>query len=326
MNLLKGMLCCNEECLKPYSVLACSICLAAFYCSKECQRKDWEEHKKECKNPTHRYTNEEHKFGICNPKQELEHEICWNPVETMHLRQYHKNWVMKLLNEKGAFISDPDSGELEFLAEYAPAYLPTLRIVRFNSNPFWNCLFSFTIKNILITTRMLMKLDTLLVTFIDFLYTIQPERLSILLIGLSEWSFLVNKFSVYIGVVSIMREGTSFQCETDVTRTIQFNEIRLNNHLNECLFLLWTAYYLNPDSPFYHEKIPLEILNLIQSYFPFDKIAAEEVIKCRNYKEMPPVDFRITLSDSSDSLKYPSIPSKRQIRRNKKWDWHSIKF
>ena len=31
------------------SLMWCSICLTVFYCSKECQQKDWRAHKKRCK-------------------------------------------------------------------------------------------------------------------------------------------------------------------------------------------------------------------------------------------------------------------------------------
>ena len=42
---------CRDVEEKPLSFLKCGRCLGVLYCSKECQAKDWEEHKTVCKKP-----------------------------------------------------------------------------------------------------------------------------------------------------------------------------------------------------------------------------------------------------------------------------------
>ncbi len=40
---------CCDVCGKPHAVLLCATCVTSRYCSKECQGKDWPQHKIPCK-------------------------------------------------------------------------------------------------------------------------------------------------------------------------------------------------------------------------------------------------------------------------------------
>ncbi len=41
--------CCCDVCGKPHAVLLCATCVTSRYCSRECQGKDWPQHKIVCK-------------------------------------------------------------------------------------------------------------------------------------------------------------------------------------------------------------------------------------------------------------------------------------
>ena len=43
-------ICCQKDCHNDGD-LRCSRCKKVNYCSKECQRSDWKQHKKQCKKP-----------------------------------------------------------------------------------------------------------------------------------------------------------------------------------------------------------------------------------------------------------------------------------
>jgi len=51
--------------MQPNQGKACSACNCRVYCSRECQKKDWKQHKPECKVLVARTKSDMH--GLCRP-------------------------------------------------------------------------------------------------------------------------------------------------------------------------------------------------------------------------------------------------------------------
>ena len=46
---------CFECKLKSETIFACSACKSVHYCCRECQKKNWKEHQKQCQKPDRRH-------------------------------------------------------------------------------------------------------------------------------------------------------------------------------------------------------------------------------------------------------------------------------
>jgi len=65
-QMLRDNVCAHLSCDYVSHLLLCSGCRETAYCSKECQQKDWERHKKNC-SKRHQFSEDKRSLKPINP-------------------------------------------------------------------------------------------------------------------------------------------------------------------------------------------------------------------------------------------------------------------
>ncbi len=258
---MREMLCCNEKCTAAGPKLVCKNCLAACYCSSECQHKDWPVHKKECTPHTiYRCPNNSH---YVNPRSQYERMkslanyyedklgfVCLDYFESIS-RRYHINWALKSLREGKCFITDKtDPRILADLCSRIPVVIEKLSLSRYEVD--WNVLSSnmVQVKNLCIQRPDEIKDWDGLLSFVN---KIKPEEIVLQTRNRHKYSKL-TRIDPLISVV--------FHDILECTKRIdpEFDATRKKRKIRVIGILLYTAHLKNEQSPFYHESLPIEMM------------------------------------------------------------------